>query len=63
MSVSNEVLTRTGAACAGPHLLVGQPEPRMGVVWKMALRKGKMVRMVNHGSGRVRLDSTCPPAG
>src|SRR5258708_36134185 len=29
----------------------------MGVVLeKMAMRKGKMVKMINHGSGRVRLD-------
>jgi GTP-binding protein len=33
------------------------PEAYMGVVLeKMAMRKGKMVKMVNHGSGRVRLD-------
>jgi GTP-binding protein len=33
------------------------PEAYMGVVLeKMAMRKGKMVKMINHGSGRVRLD-------
>ncbi len=33
------------------------PEAYMGIVLeKMAMRKGKMVKMINHGSGRVRLD-------
>jgi GTP-binding protein len=36
----------------------------MGVVLeKMALRKGKMVKMINHGSGRVRLDFHVPTRG
>jgi GTP-binding protein len=36
----------------------------MGVVLeKMAMRKGKMVKMVNHGSGRVRLDFHVPTRG
>jgi GTP-binding protein len=40
------------------------PETYMGVVLeKMALRKGKMVKMVNHGSGRVRLDFHVPTRG
>jgi GTP-binding protein len=40
------------------------PETYMGVVLeKMALRKGKMVKMVNHGSGRVRLDFQVPTRG
>src|SRR6185436_180776 len=38
-------------------LVLDVPEAYMGVILeKMALRKGKMVRMVNHGSGRVRLE-------
>ena len=40
------------------------PETYMGVVLeKMALRKGKMAKMVNHGSGRVRLDFLVPTRG
>ncbi len=40
------------------------PETYMGVVLeKMALRKGKMAKMVNHGSGRVRLEFLVPTRG
>jgi GTP-binding protein len=40
------------------------PEAYMGVVLeKMAMRKGKMVKMVNHGSGRVRLEFQVPTRG
>ena len=40
------------------------PEAYMGVVLeKMAMRKGKMAKMVNHGSGRVRLDFHVPTRG
>ena len=40
------------------------PETYMGVVLeKMALRKGKMSKMVNHGSGRVRLEFQVPTRG
>jgi GTP-binding protein len=40
------------------------PEAYMGVVLeKMALRKGKMAKMVNHGSGRVRLEFRVPTRG
>ena len=36
----------------------------MGVVLeKMAMRKGKMMKMVNHGSGRVRLEFHVPTRG
>ena len=36
----------------------------MGVVLeKMAMRKGKMTKMVNHGSGRVRLEFQIPTRG
>ena len=68
MSVSNpEVLTRTedGVRKEPLELLVlDMPEAYMGVILeKMALRKGKMVKMVNHGSGRVRLDFHVPTRG
>ena len=68
LSVSNpEVLTRTenGVRKEPLELLVLDiPESYMGVVLeKMALRKGKMVKMVNHGSGRVRLDFHVPTRG
>jgi GTP-binding protein len=40
------------------------PETYMGVVLeKMALRKGRMAKMVNHGSGRVRLEFQVPTRG
>src|SRR5207249_10685849 len=40
------------------------PETYMGVVLeKMAMRKGKMVRMINHGSGRARLEFHVPTRG
>jgi GTP-binding protein len=40
------------------------PETYMGVVLeKMALRKGKMSKMVNHGSGRVRIEFLVPTRG
>ena len=40
------------------------PETYMGVVLeKMAMRKGKMTKMVNHGSGRVRLEFHVPSRG
>jgi GTP-binding protein len=68
MGVSNpEVLTREdGGAKLEPQELfsIDVPETYMGVVLeKMALRKGKMVKMVNHGSGRVRLDFHVPTRG
>ncbi len=68
MGVSNpEVLTREeGGARREPLELfsIDAPETYMGVVLeKMALRKGKMVKMVNHGSGRVRLDFHVPTRG
>ncbi len=40
------------------------PEAYMGVVLeKMALRKGKLAKMVNHGSGRVRIEFSVPTRG
>jgi GTP-binding protein len=45
-------------------LLLDLPEAYMGVVLeKMAMRKGKLVKMVNNGSGRVRLEFHVPTRG
>jgi GTP-binding protein len=68
MGVSNpEVLTREEDGVRKEPLelfSIDLPETYMGVVLeKMALRKGKMVKMVNHGSGRVRLDFHVPTRG
>jgi GTP-binding protein len=68
LSVSNpEVITRTEDGVRKEPLelfVLDLPESYMGVVLeKMAMRKGKMVKMVNHGSGRVRLDFHVPTRG
>src|SRR5881397_3537195 len=68
LSISNpEVLTHNedGKRKEPPELFViDAPEAYMGVVLeKMAMRKGKMVKMVNHGSGRVRLEFHVPTRG
>jgi len=68
LAVSNpEVLTRDeGGVRQEPLELVvlDLPETFMGVVLeKLALRKGKLVKMVNHGSGRVRLEFHVPTRG
>jgi GTP-binding protein len=45
-------------------LVVDVPEQYVGVVIeKMGMRKGKMSKMVNHGSGRVRLEFQVPSRG
>jgi GTP-binding protein len=45
-------------------LTVDLPENFMGVIIeKLGSRKGKMLRMVNHGSGRVRLEFDVPTRG
>src|SRR6516162_2275992 len=45
-------------------LIIVCPEPYLGVVIeKLGGRKGKMVKMVNHGSGRVRLEFHVPTRG
>jgi len=45
-------------------LTVDCPENFMGVVIeKLGRRKGRMIRMVNHGSGRVRLEFDVPTRG
>jgi GTP-binding protein len=69
LSISNpEVITRTDQNGVRQEPLelftIDLPEAYMGVVLeKMAMRKGKMVKMVNHGSGRVRLDFQVPTRG
>lgn len=46
------------------HLLIDCEEQHIGVITeKIALRKGKMTNMVNHGSGRVRLEFDIPSRG
>jgi GTP-binding protein len=45
-------------------LVIDCPENFLGVVMeKMGVRKGKMSKMVNHGSGRVRLEFHIPSRG
>jgi GTP-binding protein len=68
LSVSNpEVITRSEDGVRKEPLelfVLDLPEAYMGVVLeKMAMRKGKMSKMVNHGSGRVRLDFLVPTRG
>jgi len=68
LGVSNpEVLTRDDDGTRREPLelfSIDLPETFMGVVLeKMALRKGRMVKMVNHGSGRVRLEFQVPTRG
>jgi GTP-binding protein len=68
LSISNpEVVTRDEDGVRREPLelfVLDVPEAYMGVVLeKMAMRKGKMVKMVNHGSGRVRLEFHVPTRG
>src|SRR5512143_2228828 len=68
LGVSNpEVITRLADGVRREPLelfSIDLPEAYMGVVLeKMALRKGKMAKMVNHGSGRVRLEFAVPTRG
>jgi GTP-binding protein len=62
-----EILTKTieGKLHEPQELLVIDcPENFVGVVIeKLGTRKGKMVKMVNHGSGRVRLEFNIPSRG
>jgi GTP-binding protein len=62
-----EILTRTiDHKLSEPLelLVIDCPENFVGVVIeKMGQRKGKMNKMVNHGSGRVRLDFLVPSRG
>ena len=68
LTISNpEVITKTEDGVRKEPLelfVLDLPESYMGVVLeKMALRKGKMTKMVNHGSGRVRLEFHVPTRG
>lgn len=46
------------------HLFIDCDEQYMGVVTeKLSIRKGKMLNLVNHGSGRVRLEFSIPSRG
>jgi GTP-binding protein len=46
------------------HLIVDCDETHIGqVTEKLAKRRGKMTNMVNHGTGRVRLEFTVPSRG
>ncbi len=46
------------------HLTVDCPEEFVGVVMEtMGSRKGKTVKMINHGSGRVRIEFEIPSRG
>jgi GTP-binding protein len=62
-----EIITRTiGDAVHEPleHLIVDCPESYLGVVIeKLGVRRGKMTKMVNHGTGRVRLEFHVPTRG
>jgi GTP-binding protein len=62
-----EIVTKTvDGAVKEPQeiLLIDCPETFIGVVIeKMGHRKGKMMKMVNHGSGRVRLEFQVPSRG
>ena len=68
VSISNpEVVTKTENGFRKEPLelfVLDVPEAYMGVVLeKLAIRKGKMTKMVNHGSGRVRLEFHVPTRG
>jgi GTP-binding protein len=62
-----EVITRTiDGKLHEPmeHLTVDCPEDYVGVVTQMlSMRKGRMANMVNHGTGRVRLEFRIPSRG
>jgi GTP-binding protein len=46
------------------HLFIDCPEEFIGVVTqKLGSRRGKMMKMINHGSGRVRLEFLVPTRG
>jgi GTP-binding protein len=62
-----EILTRTANGKVQEPLellVIDCPEAYIGVVIeKLGSRKGKMAKMVNHGSGRVRLEFHVPSRG
>lgn len=46
------------------HLYIDCDEPFTGIVTeKLAMRKGRMLNLVNHGTGRVRLEFSVPSRG
>ena len=46
------------------HLVVDVPDAYVGVVIeKLGMRKGKMLKMINHGSGRARIEFLVPSRG
>jgi len=46
------------------HLLIDCDEQFLGAVTqKLALRKGRMVNLINHGSGRIRVEFSIPSRG
>jgi GTP-binding protein len=46
------------------HLFVDIPDDFMGVVTeKLSMRQGRMINMVNHGTGRIRLEFSIPSRG
>jgi GTP-binding protein len=68
VGISNpEVITRVEDGVRKEPLelfVLDLPETYMGVVLeKMAIRKGEMTKMINHGSGRVRLEFQVPTRG
>ncbi len=68
LGVSNpEVITHEEAGVRKEPLelfSIDLPESYLGITLeKMALRKGKMAKMVNHGTGRVRIDFRVPTRG
>jgi GTP-binding protein len=62
-----EILTRTiDGVLHEPleHLVVDCPESFLGVVIEqLGVRRGKLMKMVNHGTGRVRLEFHVPTRG
>jgi GTP-binding protein len=46
------------------HLFIDIPDTFMGVVTeKLSLRQGRLLNMVNHGTGRIRLEFSIPSRG
>ena len=46
------------------HLFVDIPEDFMGIITeKLSMRQGRMINMVNHGTGRIRLEFSIPSRG
>ena len=44
--------------------MIDTPEEYVGVITeKMSVRRGRMVKMVNHGTGRVRMEVEVPTRG